>query len=60
VEAELDATYKDLDTLLAESDFVVLTCALNDKTRNLIGGPQLSKMQKHAMLVNVARGEVLD
>jgi len=54
------AEFRELDALLEESDFVVLACALNDKTRHLIGAPQLAKMKKEAMLVNIARGEVID
>ena len=57
---ELDATgaeYCTLDELLAGSDFVVLSCSLNESTRGLIGAEQLRKMKKTATLVNIARGQ---
>lgn len=50
----------DLDTLLAESDFLSLHCPLSDKTRNLIDATALSKMKKTAFLINVARGPVVN
>jgi len=48
-----------LDDLLEESDFVVLACDLNDETRNLINSQRLAKMKPDAVLINVARGEVV-
>lgn len=50
----------DLDTLLAQSDFVALCCPLNDTTRGMIDARRLALMQSHAYLVNTARGEVID
>lgn len=50
----------DMDTLLAESDFLSLHCPLSDLTRNLIDGDALKKMKKTAILLNVARGKVVD
>lgn len=50
----------DLDTLLAESDFLSLHCPLSDLTRNLIDGAALKKMKPTAILLNVARGRVVD
>ena len=49
-----------LDTLLAESDFVVVCCLLNDETRHLIGAPQFARMRPTAYFVNVARGPIVD
>jgi glyoxylate reductase len=51
--------YTALDTLLKESDFVCITVALNDQTRGLIGARELSLMKPTAMLVNAARGPVV-
>jgi len=51
---------RPLAALLAESDFVVLCCPLTDATRNLIGAAELARMQPHAVLINVARGAVVD
>lgn len=50
----------DLDTLLAESDFLSLHCPLSDLTRNLIDEAALKKMKSTAILLNVARGKVVD
>lgn len=49
-----------LDELMSTSDFVVVTCLLNDETRHLIGAPALARMKPGAYLVNVARGAVVD
>jgi phosphoglycerate dehydrogenase-like enzyme len=50
----------DFDTLLRESDFVVVLCPLNDETRRLVGTDALAKMKPTAFLVNVARGPIVD
>jgi glyoxylate reductase len=49
-----------LDHLLSEADIVSLHVPLNDATRHLIGRPQLALMQGHAVVVNTARGPVID
>lgn len=49
-----------LDTLLAESDVVALCCPLNEATRGLIDAAALARMQPHAVLINTARGELVD
>jgi phosphoglycerate dehydrogenase-like enzyme len=46
--------------LLKESDFVVLACPLSDATRGLIGAAQLAMMKPTAVLINIARGGVVD
>ena len=56
----LGTTLTSLDDLLATSDYVVVLAPLNSQTRGLIGAAQLARMQPHAMLVNVARGPVMD
>ena len=48
------------DTLLAESDFLSIHCPLSDRTRNLIDLNALKKMKETAILINVARGPVVD
>ena len=50
----------DFDTLLKESDFLSLHCPLSDKTRNLIDLAALKKMKRTAILINVARGPVVN
>lgn len=59
-EEELKATKVDLDTLLAESDFVSLHTNLDETTRGMISTPQFQMMKKTAVLVNSARGPLVD
>ncbi len=49
-----------LPELLATSDYVALTCALNDETRGLIGTEEFAAMKSDATLINVARAGVVD
>lgn len=49
-----------LDTLLAQSDFLSLHCPLSDRTKDLIDKAALQKMKKSAILLNVARGAVVN
>lgn len=60
VEAELGARRVGLDTLLRESDFVSLHLPLTPETRHLIGAPQLALMKPTAILINTARGPIVD
>lgn len=50
----------DFDTLLAQSDILSLHCPLSDLSRNLIDLDALKKMKKTAILINVARGPVVN
>lgn len=50
----------DFDTLLAESDFLSLHCPLTDRTRDLMDKEAFSKMKKSSILINVARGPVVN
>jgi glyoxylate reductase len=61
-EAERDfgARHVDLDTLLATSDFVSLHLPFNASTRHFIGATELAKMKPTGMLINTARGAVVD
>ncbi len=59
-EAEFNAEFRSLDDLLAESDFVALNCPLTEETTNLISTPQFERMQRSAVLINMARGAVVD
>jgi phosphoglycerate dehydrogenase-like enzyme len=54
------APYAELDDLLAGSDIVILVIALGDLTRGLIDADRLAQMKPGALLVNGARGEVVD
>lgn len=50
----------DLDTLMRESDFVVVACLLNESTRHLVGAAQFARMKPSASFINVARGPIVD
>ena len=55
-----DVECVELDSLLGESDIISVHCPLTDATRGLIGREEYSKMKKNPLLINVARGAVLD
>ena len=60
VERELGVGWADLEALLRESDFVSLHVPLTEETRNLIGARELALMKPTAVLINTARGQVVD
>jgi glyoxylate reductase len=60
IEQSLGAKYVSRDELLAWSDYVVLTVPLTPSTRHLIGRAELARMKPTGILVNVARGPVVD
>lgn len=49
-----------LDDLLAEADFVLVACDMNDETIGLINAARLAAMKPTGVLINVARGKVVD
>lgn len=51
---------EDFDRLLAESDIISLHCPLTETNRNLIGAAQFARMRPGAILINTARGELID
>jgi glyoxylate reductase len=59
-DADLGAVQVDLPTLLRESDFVSLHTDLNAKTRGMIGAKQLKMMKRSAVLINTARGPLVN
>ena len=59
-ERDLGARQVDLATLLRESDFVSLHTDLNEQTRGMIGAAQLRAMKPSAVLINTARGPLID
>jgi glyoxylate reductase len=59
-EREFNVTYVDPDVLLRESDFVTVHTPLLPETRHLINEAALRKMKKTAVLVNAARGPIVD
>lgn len=58
--AYIGARRVPLEVVMAESDFVVVTCLLNEETRHLIDAKALARMRPEAFLINVARGPVVD
>jgi phosphoglycerate dehydrogenase-like enzyme len=52
--------FEDLARALPETDALVLACPLTEQTNRLIGAAELEALPPHAVLVNVARGEVVD
>lgn len=53
-------TRLELESLLRESDIISLHTPLTKQTRNLIGAPELSLMKEDCILINTARGEIID
>ncbi len=60
VERNFQADHVSLATLLERSDFVSIHVPLLESTKHLIGAQELSKMKKNAILVNTARGAIID
>ncbi len=64
VAPEVFASYEvesvSLDDLVSRADYLTLHCPLIEKTRNIIGTQQLGSMKKTAMLINCARGGLID
>jgi D-3-phosphoglycerate dehydrogenase len=58
--AETGIQMMDLDSLLAQSDFVSVNCDLNPTSRHLINARTLGQMRPTAVLVNTARGPIVD
>jgi D-3-phosphoglycerate dehydrogenase len=52
--------YADLDELLEESDIVMVCAPANDATFHMIDGRAFEKMKRSAVIINTARGEVID
>jgi phosphoglycerate dehydrogenase-like enzyme len=52
--------YPEFEPALARTDYLVLTCPLTETTQGLIGDPELTSMQPDSVLINMARGGVVD
>jgi D-3-phosphoglycerate dehydrogenase len=59
-ELEAGATYVSFDELLANSDVFSLNLALNPSTRHIIGATEFGKMKDGVVIVNTARGALID
>ncbi|KAI1296000.1 D-isomer specific 2-hydroxyacid dehydrogenase [Xylaria venustula] len=57
---EQDAEYVSLDDLLTRSDVLSLNLALNASTRHIIGAPELARAKPGVVVVNTARGAIID
>lgn len=60
IERDCNASFCQLETLLQESDFVSLHVPLTESTHHLIGAAQFDVMKESAILINTARGPVVD
>jgi gluconate 2-dehydrogenase len=60
VEKELGITYKPMDELLAEADFLVTLTPLTAETAHLIGERELDLMKEGSFVINASRGPVID
>ena len=57
---EFGAKYVDLDTLIQESDFITIHSPLTEETKNMFGAREFQMMKKDAILINTARGGIVD
>ena len=60
IERECGATYVSRDALLQRSDFLILVLPYSAETKHIVGGAELSMMKPSAILVNIARGGIVD
>ena len=58
--AEVRPGYTAFDTVLQESDVISLHLPLSEQTRHLIGAAEFARMKPHALLINTARGGLVD
>lgn len=60
IDKELNVEYTDFDTLIEQSDFITLHTPLTNETLNMFSQPQFIKMKKDAILINTARGGLVN
>lgn len=60
LEKSMGVQYVDLDTLYAESDFITVHTDLNATTRHMLGDAAFNRMKPNAIVVNTARGPIID
>src|SRR5699024_433728 len=60
IEEEFGVDYLEFDTLLKESDYVIVMTPLTDETYHLIGARQFDLMKEHAIFIHASRGEVIE
>ncbi|HEV2487585.1 MAG TPA: hydroxyacid dehydrogenase [Terracidiphilus sp.] len=57
---EIGVELVSLDQLLGESDYVLVNCPLTPETRGLLGANEIARMKPDAVLINTARGPIVD
>lgn len=57
---QMGVTVTDVDTIVAKADILTVHCPLNNETRGIIGAERLAKMKPTALVVNCARGGIID
>lgn len=60
LEKTLGITWREWKELLAESDILILQCALNEQTRGMLGASEFEQMKEQSILINTARGPLAD
>ncbi len=60
LEKSMGVTYADIDSLLGQSDFVTIHTDLNPQTRHMFDAAAFVKMKRNAILINTARGPIVD
>lgn len=60
LEEQLHLTYAEFEEVLEKSDILVLQCALNAQTRGILGEKEFAKMKQGSMVINTARGPLID
>jgi glyoxylate reductase len=55
-----DASYVSFDDLLSKADIISLNLSLNASTRHIIGAPEFAKMKDGVIIINTARGALMD
>src|SRR3546814_15490398 len=58
--AKQGSLYTPFEQMLAQSDVITLHCPLNDQTRDLIGAPEFALMKRKPLLINTARGGLVN
>lgn len=56
----MGSLYTPFDDVLAQSDIITLHCPLNEATRNMIGAPEFARMLRKPLIINTARGGLVD
>ena len=60
LEGVFDASYRELDDLMRESDYVCVATPQTSQTEGMIGAQRIALMKESAYLVNIARGGIVD